>query len=103
MHQHLPSSVSQHRTIQTEHLNLDTSVFQYLDSNQVSPIKLGSRATALRYHDVFFMTHGLDLEPNQPQLLLSVTVQHTSSWKVWNLLNTTVDSEGTVTTVHKEY
>ena len=30
---------------------------------------------------------------------LSVTVQHNGSWKVWNRLNTTVGSEGTITTM----
>ena len=47
--------------------------------------------------DVFFMTHELGVEPKTAAAALSVTVQNNCSWKMWNLINTTMDSEGTVT------
>ena len=51
------------------------------------------------------MTHELGLGPNKTaDVVLSVIVQHSWSWKVWNLRNTTVASERTDhnwDTVHK--
>ena len=51
------------------------------------------------------------LQPKQPWVktvvtVLSVNAQHNWSWKMWNLMDTTVDTERTVTTietVQKEY
>ena len=52
-----------------------------------------------------FVTHGLDPCAKTAAAALSVAKQHNWSWKMWNPLNTSVESEGTVKTmetVHKE-
>ncbi len=62
-------------------------------NTSVSPINLGLRTKLLRYHDVFFMTHRLDPWIKTAIAVLYVTVHRNWSWEMWNLMDTTVDSE----------
>ena len=69
-----------------------------IQNTSVSPNNLGLRTKVLRYHDVFFMTHRHDPWVKTAVAVLYVTVQRNWSWKMWNLMDTTVDSERTVKT-----
>ena len=73
MFQHFPQRVQNcHQFPNTEEHKTPpfaNTAFRCSAANQIPPSNLGSRTGALRYHEVFFMTHELGLEPKQPQLL----------------------------------
>ena len=97
-------NTEQYRTIQNTSVSIQ--VFQYLDSNQVSPINLRLRTEALRNHDVFSRHMDSILTQNSRSCFvchcatqLNLEVMESTKTPLWTLKELTQRWK----TVHKEH